>query len=214
MSVRILVTGFGPFPGAPVNPSEVLIRQFRERGVDLGADVVLEAVLLETSYLAAQAALTDIGAAASPDIALHFGLARSAKGFRLERTARNVVSCTSPDAAGYLPRSSAIHSGKQTFQTSLPLDRIHRELSVRNIPVEFSDDAGAYVCNFIFYCARGGLFGAFGATMCGFIHLPYLDSQVKQIGGDEKLASISADTLWNGAVSTVETCLSALRAAR
>jgi pyroglutamyl-peptidase len=210
MALCILVTGFSHFPGAPVNPSEVLVRLFQQRRPAFGAEVELAAVLLQTSYAAVRTKLTAIGATRSPDIAVHFGLASSAGGFRLEGVARNLVSRTSPDAAGHVPGDGTIHCGNDTVDTSLPITEIHHQLSARHIPVQYSDDAGAYVCNFTFYSARAGLFGAFDPKMCGLVHIPYLGSQIQVVPGSENLPSMSEETLWAGALSILDTCIAAV----
>lgn len=214
MPLRILVTGFSPFPGAPVNPSEELVRLFQQREPRFGEDIELDALLLKTSYAAVGETLASIGETQPPDIALHFGLARSAKGFRLERVARNVVSCASPDAVGYLPGDSTICVGAEAIESTLPLADIHRALTERNIPVEYSDSAGDYVCNFTFYSALGGLFGRFNPRMCGFIHIPYLGHQLRQVSDSEALPSLSEENLWQGALLIVETCIAAAKEAR
>jgi len=211
MPLRILVTGFSPFPGTPVNPSEELVRLFGERRPDFGRDVEVEAILLATAYGAVTETLTAIGRERPPDVSIHFGLAQRANGFRLERIARNLVSSTSPDAAGRLPPEDRICRGAETIATALPLTEIHARLSVLGIPVEYSDSAGDYVCNFTFYSVAAGLIEGFSPRMCGFVHIPYLDSQLALVPGDAALPSLSQETLWRGAVAIVETCAVAAR---
>ncbi|CAN5508237.1 hypothetical protein BH18THE1_BH18THE1_12280 [soil metagenome] len=40
-----------------------------------------------------------------------------------------------------------------SYKSTLPLERIYRSLMDRNIPVTMSDDAGKYICNYVFYLA-------------------------------------------------------------
>lgn len=209
MTVRVLVTGFSIFPGAPHNPSERLIRMLEERRPDFGAEAVLETALFETSYQAAPRRLAEIGRSCPPDIALHFGLARTANGFRLERSARNLVSSPLPDAVGYIPEAPRICDGPDSHASSLPLDAIREALAAKRIPAEFSDDAGGYVCNFTFYHSLGGLTPGFRPPMAGFIHIPYLEDQVARIPDSELLPRLSEEMLWEGALVIIRMCIAA-----
>ena len=88
-SPRILVTGFSVFPGAPVNPTEALVGILNDdppagEGID-----AFRADILAVEYATIAGRLSAIGREFMPDIAIHFGLARECRGFRLERVARN-----------------------------------------------------------------------------------------------------------------------------
>lgn len=212
MTIRVLATGFSVFPGAPYNPSETLIRLLEERRPQFGPGVVLETALFETSYKTVPDRLAEIGMRCPPDIALHFGLAKTARGFRLERSARNLVSSLSPDITGLIPGQGVICEGPDSHNSSLPLDTIHAALTERGIPVEFSDDTGGYVCNFTFYHSRGGLVAGFRPEMSGFVHIPYLDWQHAEMGDTVELPRLSEDMLWSGALAIIEACVSSFAA--
>lgn len=213
MAIRVLVTGFSIFPGAPYNPSERLVRLLDERRPDFGEFVELETALLDTCYKTVPRRLAEIGLSRPPDIALHFGLARTANGFRLERSARNRISSPLPDVTGYTPGLGDFCDGPACHGSSLPLEAIHAALAARGIPAEFSDDTGGYVCNFTFYHSRGGLVAGFRPEMSGFIHIPYLDHQVARVAESAKLPRLSEDMLWAGALAIIETCASSLAVA-
>ena len=78
---RILLTGFSVFPGAPVNPTEALVGSLRETPPAIDAD--LKTAVLSVEYDTISTQLASICADFQPDIALHFGLARECKVFRL-----------------------------------------------------------------------------------------------------------------------------------
>lgn len=82
---RVLVTGFSLLPGAPVNPSERLVRMLGERRPDMGGDVRIKTMLLQTAYMSVGTTLSKIGRARHPDIALHFGLAKAPRVFVIRR---------------------------------------------------------------------------------------------------------------------------------
>lgn len=172
MMISVVATGFGPFPGAPVNPTEELMRQLAVNPPLLGDDVAFQSFVLPTEYAGLDERLRLIGAMARPDIAIHFGLAHSASGFRLERLARNRLEPGRVDAAGGIPASAVVVEGAPDLDSTLPLARIETALRAHGLPVVFSDDCGAYLCNAIFYQSRGGLVEAFQPEMAGFVHVP------------------------------------------
>lgn len=208
MTTRVLVTGFSIFPGTPYNPSETLVRLLEERRPHFGPDVFLETALFETSYKTIADRLAEIGQRCPPNIALHFGLARTANGFRLERSARNLVSSPLADITGHTPAPGAICEGPDSHGSSLPLERIYDALTARGIPTEFSDDTGGYVCNFTYYHSRGGLVAGFQPELSGFIHIPYLEEQIHHVADSDKPPRISEAVLWTGALTIIKTCVS------
>ncbi len=165
---RILVTGFGPFPGAPVNPTQRLVEALRGEP-PAGA---FRAELLAVDYLAVGPRLGEIGRAFSPDIAIHFGLATGCTGFRLERVARNSLAGAPPDANGALPSATAICPGPGTIASRLPLEAIAQALAFAGLPVEWSDDAGAYLCNMTMTLSLAHACEGFSPPVSGFVHVP------------------------------------------
>jgi pyrrolidone-carboxylate peptidase len=62
------------------------------------------------------------------------------------------------------------------YPSTLPLDDLARELSSRSLPWAWSDDAGGFLCNHVFYRARAWVEQAGLQIPCGFIHLPPLEA--------------------------------------
>ncbi len=183
---RILVTGFGIFPGAPVNPTEALV----ERLVANPPAAAFQAQVLAVEYTSVAARLSQIGTAFAPDIAIHFGLARECAGFRLERTARNAHASGKPDQSGLLPPSQAICAGPASFASTLPLDRIAAALTAANLPVQWSDDAGGYLCNMVFALSAAHACDGFRPAMTGFVHVPPLLDVEPDAPGAMRLADL------------------------
>ena len=171
MTLRLLVTGFTPFPGAPVNPTERLIRHFEENPPLAGRDVEARFAVLPVDYAAAIPALEAASADFAPDVAVHFGLASEASGFRLERLARNAIAASKPDNAGICPDPSPIRAGHGDVPSGLPLERIADALRTDGHRVEWSDDAGGYLCNYVFFHSAAGLCRGLAAPVGGFIHV-------------------------------------------
>lgn len=200
---RILITGFGPFPGAPVNPTEALIARLDAAPDQLATLGELQTEVLEVTYGSVPTRLATLGESFAPDIAIHFGLSARAHGFTLERLARNEIARDRPDNAGGQPESAEITPGGQAFASTLPLAAMAAGLEAAGLPRSWSDDAGGYLCNYLFYLACSPDFSDFRPRMAGFIHVPpigdgpgrlSLDEMVK---GAERIIGICVDH-WQG----------------
>lgn len=206
--LRILATGFSAFPRAPVNPTEVLMGLLKEAAPDLGPAVELRTLVLPVEYARAPQALGEIGATFAADVAVHFGLADTARGFRLESTARNRSSTLAVDAAGLLPAQARVCEGPATLRSTLPLPDIAAALEAEGLPVQLSSNAGAYLCNHVFYLSRSGTISRFGPKITGFVHVPFLDDQLSAIDPVRagRLFTLSRDELLKGAVVILRVC--------
>lgn len=169
---RILVTGFGPFPGAPDNPTDWLVSRLAANPPVGEGIAAFHAEVLEVEYDRVRPRLSRLGKAFAPDIAIHFGLAAEASGFRLERVARNSHAAARPDNAGRLPLGARICEGPDMLASTLPLQVIAENLASAGLPVEWSEDAGGYLCNTVFVLSRFGACAGFSPPMTGFIHVP------------------------------------------
>lgn len=198
---RILVTGFSAFPGVPVNSTERLIARLeasRSRFLDIGE---LSLAVLDVDYARLPAVLDELARAGQPDIAIHFGQSARAHGFTLERCARNVLG-PKPDNSDHVPAADVICAGPDKLASNLPLDRLHEALVRRGLPVSWSDDAGAYLCNYLFYLSRSDAMREFAPGMSGFIHLPPLAGEV-----GANASALPLEVLVEGAELVVTTCL-------
>ena len=203
MKPLILVTGFGAFPGAPVNPTEALVSRLEASSDTFDGICILQTAVFDVDYRSLPLRLETIASLLCPDIAIHFGLSAAATGFRLERVARNEIRANAPDNAGFIPDRAPdranICEREEALASSLPLESIHDALSLQGLPVDYSDDAGGYLCNFLFYHARSGLCPGFAPAMAGFIHVPPLKALTTPQGLD-------METLVAGASTIIETC--------
>jgi pyrrolidone-carboxylate peptidase len=154
---RRLITGFGPFGSFDENPSGLLAersgRPFER---------------LEVSFEAVDCFLAALSAA-PPDRLLLMGVAAGADRFRIETQGRNVVGA-SKDVLGVVRGPGQIDArGPEAIQASLWPQSVLE-------PCECcapSDDAGDYLCNYVFYCSLDRLPG----TEVGFLHVPPVTSR-------------------------------------
>jgi pyroglutamyl-peptidase len=169
---RVLLTGFTPFGSVAVNPSQVIVQHIAARAYP---GLLLTAEVLPTAYRESEARIRALIREVQPDVVLSLGVAQRREAINLERRAQNRSSATIPDISGLLLTDAAIvPDGPAAYSATLPLDSLHAALAARAIPVEYSDDAGAYVCNHVFYCASDEIARLGLPTRCGFIHIPAL----------------------------------------
>lgn len=167
----VLLTGFGAFPGVPINATGELVPRLahaaRER-----FSVVLITEILPTEWRRAPERLTALIARHNPDIALHFGVSHRARGFAIE--ARGVNVCApSPDACGAIPTSSSLEpDGPAERRAALPVARIVERLNALGLPAYVSDDAGSYICNALLFQSLACPTVTAGRRLTGFVHIP------------------------------------------
>lgn len=185
-SVRILVTGFGPYPGTPDNPSEHLVRAIAKGGTRLPAGTRLAAHILATSWTSVAQTLPRLLEAEQPDIAIHFGHAASARGFRLEEVARNRADAME-DVEGRLPARRLIQAhAPRLLRTDLAIDTILLRLRALGLEAELSCDAGNYLCNNVYYLSMTYAKGRLHPGQSLFVHIPpasYFDNEDAPLKG-------------------------------
>ena len=110
--MKVLITGFGRFPGAPAHPTTPLVTRLAHAGRRRGLDCV--AHVFATRYATVDRDLPALIAAHRPDAILMLGLAGRRRHVCVELLARNRKSTIFPDAGGTLPRRAAIVAGAPT----------------------------------------------------------------------------------------------------
>lgn len=167
----VLITGFGPFPGVPINATMRLVPTLAADAARAFAGVRIATAILTTEWAAAPRALDGLLAEVRPDLVLHFGVSSRARGFEVEQRAANACM-QSPDAAGLLPPGERLRAdGAEHLQVSLPVPHIVARLRARGIPAFISRDAGGYLCNATLYHSLGCAREAPGRRV-GFVHIP------------------------------------------
>ncbi|RME98243.1 MAG: hypothetical protein D6773_14700, partial [Alphaproteobacteria bacterium] len=137
----------------PDNPSARLIEAIEAGHVILPPGCRVTTAVIRTSWGHATAQLDRLLRRHEPDFTLHFGVAATARGFRLERSARNCAGARA-DADGALPDDSCICAGApQRIESAADVAGLAEQLEARGICAEVSDDAGDYLCNMLFFQA-------------------------------------------------------------
>ena len=175
--IRILLTGFGPFPGAPSNPTGPLVRLLARKLRASGSNVHIETHVFRTTYAAVDRDLPRLLAKKKPHALLMFGIATRSRGLRIETQARNRI-CRHPDAAGVVPDRRKIADGAQrTLPIRAPKAALLRAAKSGALPSRLSVNAGDYLCNYLYWHALESAGRAGGPSRAVFIHVPPFDER-------------------------------------
>jgi pyroglutamyl-peptidase len=177
MPAPVLVTGFDPFGGQPVNPSWQAA-QALHGSVILGHPVA--AAQIPTTFAGSVQALRDLLRQHRPTLVLCTGQAGGRARLSLERVAINVDDARIPDNAGAQPVDDpVVAQGPAAYFTGLPIKAMLQALLEAGVEAEVSQTAGTFVCNHVFYALMHEI-----ATdpLCrgmrgGLIHVPWLPEQ-------------------------------------
>jgi pyroglutamyl-peptidase len=172
MTATILITGFGPFPGAPFNPTGPLVLALAHRRIPALRHARRVAHVFPTSYAAVDRELPVLLARVRPDILLMFGLASRRRHISIETRARNAITQTVADASGELPAASLIApGGRATLPLRVP-SRLLAAVRATGMPAALSGDAGSYLCNYLCWRAGEAAERAGGPRLIAFVHVP------------------------------------------
>ena len=179
----ILVTGFGPFPGAPFNPTEALVTRLARTRRPALRDVRIVPHIFTTSYSTVDRELPALIAAHEPDALLMFGLASRAKWIRIETRARNALAMLPDATSASLKRHTIAAGGPAAMAMQAPVQHLLAAARGAAVPVALSRDAGRYLCNYLCWQAAGavgrdrspGTSANAGPRLAAFIHVPLVD---------------------------------------
>ena len=170
----ILITGFGPFPGAPYNPTMALVKRLTELRRPAFADVELTGHIFHVTYGTVDRELPDLVARLRPDALLMFGLAGRTDHLRVETRARNAVTTTFPDADRKVARNGAIVDGADAATFGPHTAKLLRAALATGIDARSSRDAGSYLCNYLSWRAIEATRSEHGPRLAAFVHVPPL----------------------------------------
>lgn len=170
MIKKLLLTGFGPFAEHLENPTESLVKSFA--GQELNGYEITSAVLsveYENSVIELDKLIEDL----NPDVIISLGLAADRDCLTPELIAVNYQHSETADNANIVKKFEKINTkSKESFFSTLPVERFLDALSKNNIPNKLSSTAGTYVCNTVMYYALRKIQQQKRHCLSGFIHIP------------------------------------------
>src|SRR5829696_5142291 len=175
--MKILVTGFDPFDGQPINPSWEAVRRLP----DTVEGVEIIKVQLPTSF------------------GRSVGEAGGQLAISPERVAINVDDDRIPDNDGNQSIGTQILADRPAaYFSSLPVKEMVTAMKKAGIPAVVSNNAGTYVCNHLMYQVLRMIDHEFPGKRGGFVHVPYAPQQVVDkpgqpaLGIDEMATALAA----------------------
>ena len=167
----VLVTGFEPFAGQRVNPSQLAVGELAGRTI---AGRKIETAVLPVVFGDATVALRRALRRYRPSLVICVGEAGGREAISIERVAINIDDARIADNAGARPIDRSIaRRGPAAYWSTLPIKAIAAALARRGIPAAVSQTAGTFVCNHVFYGLMRTLARQRGVRG-GFIHVPFV----------------------------------------
>lgn len=198
--MKIMITGFNPFNGEKVNPAQEVLKFLP----DTIKGHRLIKLNVETSFEKAASQVYDALLAEMPDYCINIGQAGGRSGITPEKIAINWVDASIADNMNYQPKGQKIVAkGMDGYFTQLPINAIVKNIRNSGLPAKVSNTAGTYVCNYLFYKVQYWRHTEFPNLKGGFIHIPYLPSQVLQ----SNQPSMSLNDITNAMMIMLETVI-------
>ena len=207
--MKIIVTGFEPFNGGTINPSEQIVYRLEApTGVQLIKKIL--PVEFRSTTLQVQELLKEY----QPDVVLSIGQAGGRAEISVERVAINLDNVKSangskllPDNAGAVPVDEPIAAnGAAAYFSDLPIWQLVEAIQEKGIPAGISNSAGTYVCNHVMYVALHLAATQSPQTKAGFIHVPFLPEQIADRADKNRLAAMPLEEM----VTALQTVLEVL----
>jgi pyroglutamyl-peptidase len=172
--LRILITGFGPFPGAPYNPTPPLVARLSRLRRPALSDVELFGHIFTVTYRTVDRELPELLKKLDPDALLMFGLADRTAHMRIETRARNAVTTLWPDADQTRARKGSIVDGADAKMFGPHTAKLLRAAVATGIDARASYDAGSYLCNYLSWRAIEAVSKGDGLRLASFVHVPLI----------------------------------------
>jgi pyroglutamyl-peptidase len=188
---RILITGFEPFPGAPYNPTQPLVKRLMRLRRPALADVELSSHIFPVTYRAVDRELPELLKQHRPQALLMFGLAARTSWVRIETRARNAVTMLWPDADHALIRKGSISGGTEAMMFGPHTAKLLRAARGTGIDARASRNAGSYLCNYLSWRAIEATCHDAGPLLAAFVHVPLLARE----SGSQVAGRITPDEL-------------------
>lgn len=171
MPGTVLLTGFEPFGGDPINPSWEIAH--RLDGCLLAGGQRVQALQLPCVFSAAWPMLRQaIEAGPAPSLVMALGLAASRTELCVERVALNWVDARIPDNAGEQPLDQPIlPEAPLAWRSRLPVKAMVQAMQAVGAPAAVSYTAGTFVCNQLLFLLSDYLEQHPGLRG-GFMHVP------------------------------------------
>lgn len=171
---KVLVTGFDPFGGEPVNPALMSVMQLPDE--ILGVQIIKKEI--PTVFDKSIEVLYQTLKEEQPNMVICVGQAGGRPNITVERVAINQDDARIPDNEGAQPIDRTIFAeGPAAYFATLPIKAMVQNMKAAGIPAAVSNIAGTFVCNHIMYGALHFAATQQPSLKAGFVHIPYVPMQ-------------------------------------
>ena len=196
--MKILVTGFDPFGGEPINPAIESVKRLPDNIA--GAEIVkLEIPTVRKKSLEKiEKAINEH----NPDVILSIGQAGGRFDISIERVGINLDDFRIPDNEGnQIIDEPVFPDGENSYFVKLPVKAMVQNVQKNNIPASVSYTAGTFVCNHVLYGVLYLIEKKYKGKKSGFIHIPFLPQQVID---KRNMPSMELNTIVKGLTAAIE----------
>ena len=196
--MKILVTGFDPFGGEPINPAIESVKRLPDNIA--GAEIIkLEIPTVRKKSLEKiEKAINEH----NPDVILSIGQAGGRFDISIERIGINLDDFRIPDNEGNQIIDEPIFpDGENSYFVKLPVKAMVQNVQKNNIPASVSYTAGTFVCNHVLYGVMYLIEKKYKGKKSGFIHIPFLPQQVID---KRNMPSMELNTIVKGLTAAIE----------
>jgi pyroglutamyl-peptidase I len=196
--MKILVTGFDPFGGEPINPAIESVKKLPDNIA--GAEIIkLEIPTVRGKSLEKiEKAIQEH----NPDIILSVGQAGGRFDITVERVGINMDDFRIPDNEGNQVIDESVFSdGDNAYFVKLPVKAMVQNIQKNKIPASVSYTAGTFVCNHVLYGVLYLVEKKYKGKKSGFIHIPFLPEQVVD---KRNMPSMELNTIVTGLTAAIE----------
>lgn len=173
--MKVLLTGFDPFGGEPVNPAEEAVKMVSDN--INGAEVIK--ITIPTVMTKSVEAIEKAIEKYHPDIVISVGQAGGRFDITPERVAINMDDFRIKDNEGNQVIDKIIkEDGQAAYFSNLPIKAMVKHMNENKIPASVSNTAGTFVCNHVMYGILYMIDKKYPNIKGGFIHIPYMTSQI------------------------------------
>ena len=196
--MKILVTGFDPFGGEPINPAIESVKRLPDNIA--GAEIIkLEIPTVRKKSLEKiEKAINEY----NPDVILSIGQAGGRFDISIERVGINLDDFRIPDNEGnQIIDEPVFPDGENSYFVKLPVKAMVQNVQKNNIPASVSYTAGTFVCNHVLYGVMYLIEKKYKGKKSGFIHIPFLPQQVVD---KRNTPSMELNTIVKGLTAAIE----------
>ena len=198
--MRLLLSGFEPFDGETVNPSQEVVRWIAQTPPP---DVEIETLILPVRAGVAFELLVPSFEAGGFDAWLGLGQAEGRAQLSVERLGVNLRIDRAAEGSEREEETLVEGAGAAQF-ARVPVMRLVEAIRAAGVPAAASNSAGLYICNEALFVLTHHLASTGGEALAGFIHLPYLPEQA--IGKPAGTPSLTLERQLRGVLAAIE-CL-------